>query len=155
MRAQDIFEICLERYRNLRGWLDGRISAIQLDVPAASGGYQWRPERARAADYVADFESAGERALARPTWKGRRRLFKIYFCWGMQYRQAITMLGVPSGTFDYWAQEVKKTVGKEFDRAGLFPPGGYFRPRRQVREVKSQESRRLSSTGEEAREQSP
>jgi hypothetical protein len=129
MRSQEMFDICHERYRGLRGWLGKRIGAIQLNAPASSGGYQWRPDRARAADYVADFESAGRRALARPTWKGRYRLFEIYFCRGIEYRRAIALVGVPSGTFDYWTQEVKKSVGRELDRAGVFPPGRYFRVR--------------------------
>jgi hypothetical protein len=129
MKAAEIFEVCLERYRGLREWLAGnpKTMAGRLDVP--SGGYQWRPERARAAEYVADFEIAGRRALRRPMWKGRRRLFAIYFCAGVEYRRAIALLGVPSGTFDYWAQEVKQTVGRELARAGLFPPGKYFRKR--------------------------
>ena len=129
MRAAEIFDICHARYRGMREWLAGRpkASAGRLDVPAS--GYQWRPERARAAEYVADFEMCGRRALRRPMWKGRRRLFAIYFCRGIEYRRAIALLGVPSGTFDYWAQEVKQTVGREFTRAGLFPPGKYFRQR--------------------------
>ncbi len=129
MKATEIFDICLARYRSLREWLAGRpeASAGRLDVP--SGGYQWRPERARAAEYVADFEMAARRALRRPIWKGRRRLFAIYFCRGVEYRRAIVLVGVPSGTFDYWAQQVKQTVGRELARAGLFPPGKYFRER--------------------------
>ena len=37
--------------------------------------------------------------------------------------------GVPSGTFDYWTQQVKQSVGCELERAGLFPPSRYFRCR--------------------------
>jgi hypothetical protein len=129
MRPQDVFEVCLERYRGLRDWVGRGIGAVQLDVPAASGGYQWRPDRARAADYVADFERAGQRVLARPNWKGRRRLFEIYFCRGVEYRRAIAMVGVSTGTFDWWVSEIKKTVGRELGRAGLFPPSRYFRVR--------------------------
>lgn len=128
MRAQDVFDICLERYRGLRAFLHGRISAVKLDVPAAAG-YQWRPERAKPGEYVADFELAGERALDRPSWKGRQRLFVIYFLRGVEYRRAIALVGVPSGTFDWWAQQVKRTVGRELERAGLFPPWRYFRER--------------------------
>lgn len=129
VKAAEIFEICLERYRGMREWLQvasGRIGAVKLDQP--SGGYRWRPDRARAAEYVADFERAGERALGRPMWKGRLRLFRIYFCEGVEYRRAITLVGVPTGTFDWWTQEVKRTVGRELVRTGLFPPGRYFHP---------------------------
>jgi hypothetical protein len=75
---------------------------------------------------VADFEIAGLRALARPVWAGRRRLFSVYYLRGIEYRRAIAVLGVPSGTFDYWAAQIKRTVGREFERAGLFPPWRYF-----------------------------
>jgi hypothetical protein len=82
---------------------------------------------ARAAEYIADFENAAERALRRPEWKGRRKLFSIYFLRGIEYKRAISLVGVSEGTFDYWFKEVKKAVGKECGRAGIFPPGRYFR----------------------------
>jgi hypothetical protein len=125
VRAEEVFDVCLERYRGLRAWLDGRIRAVNLAVPAA-GGYRWRPERARAQEYVADFEIAGMRVLARPMRQGRRRLFEIYFLRGVEYRRAIALVAVPAGTFDYWVSQIKRDVGREFVRAGLFPPWRYF-----------------------------
>ena len=125
-----MFEICLERYRKLREWLadtTGKVRAVDLDVPSA--GYQWRPARARACEYVADFERIGRRTLRRPEWKGRKRLFEIYFLRGEEYRRAIALTGVAEGTFDYWMQEVKRAVGRELARTGLFPPSRYFRER--------------------------
>jgi len=81
-----------------------------------------------------------ERALRRPEWKGRLKLFRVYFLWGVEYRRAITLVGVAPGTFDWWVGEVKKTLGREFDRAGLFPPGSYFRVRekREARDTEKQ-----------------
>ncbi|MFZ0213092.1 MAG: hypothetical protein WBE20_12865 [Candidatus Acidiferrales bacterium] len=127
MKAQEIFEVCHARYRGLRAFLKGQMSSVDLDKPSA--GYQWRPDRARAEEYVADFEMIAERALRRPEWKGRRKLFRIYFLYGVEYRRAITLVGVAPGTFDYWLGEVKKACGREFDRAGLFPPRRYFQIR--------------------------
>lgn len=127
MKPQEVFDVCHGRYRSLRQFLKGNMAAIDLDTPSA--GYQWRPERARAEEFVADFEMISERVLARPEWKGRRKLFRIYFLWGVEYRRAITLVGVSEGTFDYWLDEVKKTLGREFSRSGLFPPGEYFRYR--------------------------
>ncbi|HEV2617485.1 MAG TPA: hypothetical protein VGU63_12845 [Candidatus Acidoferrales bacterium] len=130
MKAQEMFEVCHARYRGLRGFLSGpdgaggHMASVKLDLP--SGGYQWRPDRVRAEMYVADFETIAERALRRPEWKGRLKLFRIYFLWGVEYRRAITLVGVAAGTFDYWAAEVKKACGREFDRSGLFPPRKYF-----------------------------
>ncbi|MFZ0410287.1 MAG: hypothetical protein WBS18_06360 [Candidatus Acidiferrales bacterium] len=127
MKSAEIFEACHGRYRNLRDWLDettGQIRAIGLDMP--SSGYQWRPSRGRASEYVADFERIGRQALRRQEWKGRRKLFDIYYLHGMDYRKAITLVGVAEGTFDYWMQEIKRAVGAELLRTGLFPPAEYF-----------------------------
>ena len=133
MKPQEMFEICHGRYRALRGFLSGPDGAgghmVAVDLNSPSAGYQWRPDRARAEEYVADFEMIAERALRRPEWKGRLKLFRIYFLWGAEYRRAIALVGVAPGTFDWWLSEVKKTLGREFDRAGLFPPGRYFRCR--------------------------
>lgn len=127
MKAAEIFEVCHARYRGLRDWLadsTGSVRALDLETP--SSGYQWRPERARASEYVADYERIGRRALRRPEWKGRLKLFDIYFVNDVEYRRAITLVGVASGTFDYWLSEVKRTLGREFSRTGLFPPSRYF-----------------------------
>lgn len=100
------------------------MAAVDLESP--SDGYRWRPERARAEEYVADFEMIAQRALGRPEWRGRLKLFRIYFLRKVEYQRAITLCGVAPGTFDYWVAEVKKTCGREFSRTGLFPPKDYF-----------------------------
>jgi DNA-directed RNA polymerase specialized sigma24 family protein len=127
MKAQEIFDACYARYRGLRAYLNGHLAAIDWESPAA--GYQWRPERARAEEFVADFEMIAERALARPEWKGRRKLFRVCYIHGFEYRRALVLVGVSETTFEYWLREIKKTLGREFSRAGLFPPGDYFRVR--------------------------
>jgi hypothetical protein len=129
MKAKDIFEVCHTRYRNLREWLvdsTGAVRSIALDTP--SNGYQWRPDRARACEYVADFERIGRHALRRPEWKGRLKLFEVCFLRGTEYRRAISLVGVAEGTFDYWYREVKRALGTEFSRTGLYPPSRYFHP---------------------------
>jgi len=131
MRAKEMFEVCHGRYRGLREWLDettGQIRALDLGTP--SDGYQWRPDRVRASEYVADFERIGRRALRRPEWKGRLKLFEIYFLHSIEYRRAISIVGVAEGTFDYWMSEVKRALGREYARTGLFPPSVYFLQRR-------------------------
>jgi hypothetical protein len=127
MKAAEMFNACHARYRGLHEWLDnslGEVRALDLDSPSC--GYQWRPERSRACEYVADFERIGRQALKRPAWKGRLKLFEIYFVGGADYRSAISLVGVAEGTFDYWLQEVKKAAGREFSRTGLYPPVRYF-----------------------------
>lgn len=130
MKAVEVFDACYARYRGLREWLKDSsqsVRAVSLDMP--SSGYQWRPDRARACEYIADFERIGRRALRRPEWKGRLMLFHAYFLRGADYRHSIRLVGVAEGTFDYWFGEVKRSVGAEFSRTGLFPPGRYFQSR--------------------------
>ena len=130
MKATDIFDVCHGRYRSLREWLkDGSGSVRALDLGSPSSGYQWRPDRARACEYIADFERIGRHALRRPEWKGRLKLFNVYFLRGADYRRAVRLVGVAEGTFDYWYKEVKRAVGAEFSRTGLFPPARYFQSR--------------------------
>lgn len=137
MKPKEIFEACHGRYKTMRGFLGGHVGALDWERPSES--YHWRPERARAEEYVADFERIGERALRRPEWRGRRKLFQIYFLRGFEYRRAITLCGVSPSTFDYWMSEVKKICGRAFARAGLFPPGDYFR-KREVARVKTEDN---------------
>ena len=75
---------------------------------------------------MADFERIGRQGLRRPEWKGRLRLFEAYFVNGATYQKARSEVGVAEGTFDYWYQEVKRTLGAEFSRTGLYPPSKYF-----------------------------
>jgi hypothetical protein len=128
MKATEIFDDCFSRYRGLREWLADSSGAVRsLDAGKPSTGYRWHPDRARACEYVADFERIGRHSLRRPQWRGRRKLFEIYFIQGTEYRPAIAAVGVAAGTFDYWYREVKRTVGAEFSRTGLYPPSRYFR----------------------------
>lgn len=127
MKDREIFEVCHARYKGLRDWLAdsaGQVRALNLEMPASE--YQWRPPRSRAAEYVADFERIGRSALRRAEWKGRLRLFEIYFLAGVEYRRAITLVGAAEGTFDYWTQEVKRAVGAALKRTAMFPPSSYF-----------------------------
>jgi hypothetical protein len=125
-----MFDACHARYRGLREWLaDSTGSVRSLNPENPSSGYQWRPTRARACEFIADFERIGRHALRRPEWKGRLKLFNAYFVRQADYRRAIRLVGVAEGTFDYWYQQVKRTVGAEFSRTGLFPPAAYFRRR--------------------------
>ncbi|HTZ74725.1 MAG TPA: hypothetical protein VMB47_12445 [Candidatus Aquilonibacter sp.] len=127
MKAKEIFEVCHGKYKGLKNCLDGSTGSVKsVDLYMPSAGYQWRPDRGKACEYIADFERIGRRGLRRPEWKGRLRLFEAYFLSGMEYSAARSAVGVAEGTFDYWYQEVKKTLGAEFSRTGLYPPSRYF-----------------------------
>jgi len=127
MKAVEIFDVCHGRYRGLRERLEDCSGAVRsLDLGRPSEAYHWRPVRARACEYVADFERIGRHGLRRPEWKGRLKLFNIYFLHNMEYRRAISAVGVAEGTFDYWYKEVKRALGAEFSRTNLYPPASYF-----------------------------
>jgi hypothetical protein len=127
MKPVEIFDVCHGRYRNLRDWLaDSSGSVHSVDIKSSASGYQWRPGKVRACEYVADFERIGRHTLRRTEWKGRLKLFNIYFLHSLEYRRAIAMVGVADGTFDYWYREVKRALGAEFQRTGLYPPWQYF-----------------------------
>lgn len=129
MKPNEVFDVCHGRYRGLQEWLAESTGQIRaLDPETTPSGYHWRPVRARASEYVADYERIGRAALRRPEWKGRLKLFEIYYLHSVEYRRAISLVGVAEGTFDYWMSQIKKAVGSEFSRTGLFPPWRYFRP---------------------------
>ncbi len=71
-----------------------------------------------AAEYVADWELIARRALAR--WPHRLRLFELYFVGNMPYREAVSAMKVPQGTFNYWAWEIKKVVGRALAESSLW-----------------------------------
>ena len=134
--AIDMFDECRERYGKLRAWLadsGGAIRAIELGQPFS--GYMWRPTRARACEYVADFERIGREALARRDWRGRRKLFDACFVRELEYRRAVRYVGVSEGTFDYWFKEVKRAAGREYGQKKLFPPWRYFLRRNEAPET--------------------
>src|SRR5277367_886794 len=80
MKAVQIFDSCHGRYRGLRDWLADSTGEVRsLDWEKPSSGYQWRPDRGRACEYIADFERIGRRSLQRAEWKGRLKLFELYF----------------------------------------------------------------------------
>lgn len=148
VNAANIFDDCYARYSRLRDWLqDSRGTVPSVDLESPSGGYQWRPDRSRACEYLADFERLGCHALRRPEWKGRLKLFEVYFVGGAEYRRAIRLVGVAEGTFDYWYGEVKRAAGAEFSRAGLHPPSRYFSALRSRGNAASAAPRRRQDSG--------
>jgi hypothetical protein len=128
VKTREMFDVCLARYRSLGKGIGRKVASVDLSRP--SNGYVWRPENVRAAEYVADFEAAGARVLRRREWKGRRKLFVLYFLSELEYKRAIKLMGISENTFEYWASQVKNAVGRECARVGLFPPQNYFLMRR-------------------------
>lgn len=146
MRARDAFDICHEVYAAARELVDSRLPTLQL---ATASKYLWRPDlRPRLVEYVADFARAGERALVEqapepPRGLRARRgglrasrliLFRLHYLGGAEYQAARHLLGLSERTWTDWTEEIRARVGHELLRAGIFPPGRYFRemsPRRE------------------------
>ena len=155
MRARaacnDAFVICHEIYRAARELVGSRVATTQLLSPSK---FLWRPDlRPRLVEYVADFARAGERALSSPDGEkgrdglfapdntrnaglGRSRkfpsasrliLFRMYYLGGAEYRAARRVLGISERTWSDWAEEIRRRVGDELIRAGMYPPGRYFK----------------------------
>ena len=157
MRARaacnDAFISCHQIYRAARELVNSRVATTQLQSPSK---FLWRPDlRPRLVEYVADFARAGERALALPE-RGKpcdghglfapdnsrnaaqRRsrkfpsasrliLFRMYYLGGAEYHAARRVLGISERTWSDWAEEIRLRVGDELIRAGMYPPGRYFK----------------------------
>jgi hypothetical protein len=120
------FDICWEVYRSAREVLDTKrgISAMNAkDV----GKYSWRPDvRPRLNEWVADFSLAGQKALESPDFASRLVLFRIFYLGLAPYERARHFLGLSEMGWVNWTEEIRRRVGKELLRRGMFPPRKYF-----------------------------
>jgi len=151
MLATFAFDVCHDVYLAAREAIDAKIPTLNAE---ASGKYLWRPDRMpRLAEYVCDFARAGERALGVGSFergnKGRQAeacptlfraspsqnafrasrmaMFRVYYLGGADYQAARRHLGICEITWGDWAEEIRRVVGRELTRAGVFPPSKYFR----------------------------
>jgi hypothetical protein len=119
------FDVCHELYRVARAVLDSNLHSTDL---AGHDKYLWRPGlRPRLAEYVADFEIAGKRALASPHLASRLVLFRVHYIGGAELHAARAHLGIGELTWEQWSDEVKARVGRELLARRIFPPRDYFR----------------------------
>ena len=51
----------------------------------------------------------------------------MYYLGGAEYHGARRFLGISERTWSDWAEEIRRRVGDELIRAGMYPPGGYFK----------------------------
>ena len=54
-------------------------------------------------------------------------LFRVYYLGGAEYQAARRHLGICERTWADWSEEIRRVVGRELTRAGVFPPSKYFR----------------------------
>jgi hypothetical protein len=68
-----------------------------------------------------------EVCATRPFRASRMAMFRVYYLGGADYQAARRHLGISELTWADWAEEIRKLVGRELTRAGVFPPSKYFR----------------------------
>jgi hypothetical protein len=57
----------------------------------------------------------------------RMAMFRVHYLGGADYQAARRHLGISELTWADWAEEIRRLVGRELTRAGVFPPSKYFR----------------------------
>jgi hypothetical protein len=80
-------------------------------------------------------------------------LFRLYYLGGAEYKAARHLLGLSETSWSFWTEEIRKRVGRELLRAGMFPPSRYFRemssPRRGPRGSNRADSRERADSSVE------
>ena len=106
--------------------------ALGDDEPRG-GHAAYGDKRSRAARAASDKLSREIAARWRPR-RGSRELrasrlvlFRIYYVGGAEYQAARRLLGLSETSWSVWTEEIRKRVGRELLRAGMFPPSRYFR----------------------------
>jgi len=123
MKAETAFDVCHEVYRAARDVLAEKIPIMHAE---RSSEYRWRPDRrARLGDFVADFALAGEAALDRRQ-ASRMIMFRMFYLGGADYERARREIGITPDTWADWAIQIRRRVGRELVRRGVYPPGRYF-----------------------------
>ena len=97
---------------------------------------RWRRDTApvarcfRRPDLVPRLRGRADRHLPRaPQFPRASRLilFRMYYLGGAEYHAARRVLGISERTWSDWAEEIRRRVGDELIRAGMYPPGRYFK----------------------------
>jgi len=127
VKAELAFDVCWEVYRSVREVLETKRNASARDW-RDSEKFLWRPDiRPKLSEWVADFALAGQAALDGPQWASRMVLFRLYYLGLTPYERARHFLGLSEHNWVNWTEEIRRQVGKELLRRGMFPPRKYFR----------------------------
>jgi hypothetical protein len=143
MKPGFAFDVCHGVYRLAREVLDGTLHSTDFEE---HDKYLWRPAiRPRLAEYAADFELAGKRALASQHLASRNVLFKVYFLGSAELHAARAHLGIGELTWEQWSDDVKARVGRELLRRRMFPPRDYFRDMNEPRAPRGSQTHRVGT----------
>ncbi|HUK31203.1 MAG TPA: hypothetical protein VLV89_08815 [Candidatus Acidoferrum sp.] len=143
MKPGFAFDVCHGVYRLAREVLDGNLHSIDFEE---HDKYLWRPAlRPRLAEYAADFELAGKRALASPHLSSRNILFRVFYLGRAELHAARAHLGIGELTWEQWSDDVKARVGRELLRRRMFPPRDYFRDVNEPRTARASQTHRVGT----------
>jgi hypothetical protein len=113
-------------YRGAREVLEAKRGMSAMDWKEATKFLWWPDFRPRLAEWVADFALAGQAALDGPDRASRMMLFRLYYLGLAPYEKTRHFLGLSEHSWVNWSEEVRRRVGKEVLRRGMFPPRKYF-----------------------------
>jgi hypothetical protein len=111
---------------SLRGFVrkGGNATAAPGRRESIGYGLGTRTERPQA-EACATFPRASP--SQKPFRASRMAMFRVYYLGGADYQAARRHLGISELTWADWAEEIRRRVGRELTRAGVFPPSKYFR----------------------------
>lgn len=156
MKPGVAFDVCHEVYAAAREIVNTRMPTLQLDraskflwrpdlrprlveyladfaLAGARALGEDQPHRASAGRSAEDKLSRDLAARWRPRRRSRELrasrlvLFRLYYLGGAEYQAARHLLGLSETSWSLWTEEIRKHVGRELLRAGMFPPSRYFR----------------------------
>lgn len=127
LKPREMFEICHELYERLQP-VKAKIGSINPESSVKVHAVGLKGDgHMRILEYLADFELAGRRALAHKP--NQLKVFSLYHCRLIPYKRAVKQLRLKESSFDWQVDVIKREVGKELVRTGIFPPNAYFNER--------------------------
>jgi hypothetical protein len=156
MLATFAFDVCHDVYRAAREVIDTKIPTLNAEISGkyqwrpdrmprlaeficdfARAGERALGGESRTGFSLSVLESATQKkrqAEACPTAfrpcaprrASRMAMFRVYYLGGAEYHAARRHLGISEFTWADWADEIRRLVGRELTRSGVFPPSRYF-----------------------------
>lgn len=123
---QAAFDKCHEVYRACwdECYVKRHMQAVTMEAFKKSN---WKPDRKpRPEDFLADFAIAGETALAGEGFHSRLILFRAHYVSLAPWESVRHFLGLSEMGWVRWTEDIRKVVGSELVRRGVYPVKAYF-----------------------------
>ncbi len=109
--------------RSVHGWRIPAITPHGDDAMRAEDGRKRPQVLPTPGDYMSDFALYGKRVLV----PSRLILFQTYYLSGAEYTAARKHVKISERGWEQWTWEIRREVGRELLRCGVFPPRRYFK----------------------------